>query len=195
LYRKEAAVIVVLMESNAAEHYSALVARWLTGPACITWVSGAGVEKVAEILGADISSSSPMSWLDAQFERYDEDCESVLIGEAGAWVIALEPNGWEGSLPEQLNSLSKNGKALNLYWDGPVRNEFRYSVNGQLTMDFNRSTSGGAVQGIPFPDTLDDSWKISALVLAEQLTGVRVGHEWMESEHLRFILSAGEEED
>lgn len=166
-------------------------------PACVTWCSALDVAQAARCFGADPGAGVPMTFTDAEFEHYDEGRECVVIGSLDGWTLAIEPNGGEARSSGVLAALSRGGRALSLYWNGPVHVELNYAVQGRFVAEVPRSPVADwpaairdvvapHLSGMTFPP--DDRWRTDAFTLAARLSGTQLTDRWLETEHLRFVI-------
>jgi hypothetical protein len=100
-------------------------------------------------------------------------------------VVAIEPNGWVGSLPETAERASTNGGwFFSVYWS-PSGYQILQAANGQVTGRFDPNFIGTAagtsdlLPGWVEPDDFPlEQLRSACLAAMEQQTGVAV-RAWM----------------
>ncbi|MFI6482066.1 DUF6461 domain-containing protein [Nonomuraea sp. NPDC050663] len=121
---------------------------------------------------------------------------SAIAGQLGSWVVVVEPDfGDKGSDHEILGALSAKGRALNVY-SGVNSHSIEYFVRSRrLTLlQFREMGEEPFDRQGDRPNLLDDlvedfsgkgatDFQAFALALAEQMTGVRLSHEWLFDKH------------
>ena len=160
--------------------------------ACLTVVVGKDEAAVLHDLGADRTATVAMG--DAV--SFDEDEEgsngpsfvSVIAVPGG--VLAVEFNGYQGSLSEVVAALSSGGRAASMFWNVNDDNAFTCARQGELvaTVDMYDAEEPDSVD---LPDELmtlfasaeDGDADLHALGLAmvEQFTGIRITPEQIAS--------------
>ncbi|MCC5581382.1 hypothetical protein IMZ11_37845 [Microtetraspora sp. AC03309] len=179
-------------EENVLEPYGLLPVF------CGTWCSEPDVLEVARRLGADPSSAEPATW-----QLREED--TVLIGNFGAWTLALEEQLWRGNDRQTLGNLSSGGhQALNYWWDVNGVSSFMYAADGRLLVRFEPAMGLRAhwsgedpqaltpyLNGLPLGEgTADDSQaRLATFVLIRRLTGHILDKTWLDAEHQSFWLT------
>lgn len=145
--------------------------------ACVTVVRGLDVAETVLAFGGD--PSLPPQPLQS-FDEMGYYLEVAAVGQMGDVVVAVEPNGFQGSRPEVLRVASRMGDAVSVYWNVNLNCRFSYSVGGELVTSFDplhtewRSGSDpdrllGEMASLPFG--LDNDPIPAAFVLTERLTG------------------------
>ncbi|HET6562661.1 MAG TPA: DUF6461 domain-containing protein [Marmoricola sp.] len=99
----------------------------LSDAACVTAVTGTTEVDVLRAFGADSAAQVP---LEDAFGTGETGCVSVVGVDGG--VIAIEFNGFLGSLPEVLTSLSIGGLAASMFWNVNDDNAFSCARHGEL---------------------------------------------------------------
>ncbi|MDX3101712.1 DUF6461 domain-containing protein [Nonomuraea angiospora] len=84
-------------------------------------------------------------------ERIEETggcCDMVLVTRAGDWTIAFEYSGWEGTRPETLRELTRNGgEAVSVMRHNyAASHDFEHAADGRIRTAFarRRPRSAGA---------------------------------------------------
>lgn len=145
--------------------------------ACVTVVRGLDVAETVLAFGGDPSlPPQPLR----SFEETGYYLEVAAVGQLDDVVVAVEPNGFQGSRPEVLRVASRMGDAVSVYWNVNLNCRFSYSVRGELVTSFDplhtewRSGSDpdrllGEMATLPFG--IDNDPIPAAFVLSERLTG------------------------
>ena len=97
--------------------------------ACVTVVRGLDVAETVLAFGGD--PSLPPQPLQS-FDGMGYYLEVAAVGQMGDVVVAVEPNGFQGSRPEVLRVASRMGDAVSVYWNVNLHCRFSYSVGGEL---------------------------------------------------------------
>lgn len=167
--------------------------RWIADPpqsmlavaACVTVVRGAGVAGTVSAFGGDPSvRPEPFRAL----VEAGASLDLAAIGAVDDVVLAIEPNGWEGSRPEVLRRASASGAAVSVYWNVNMLTRFSYAVEGEVITAFEllapEQRSGAdpdrllqQMQGLPFGLEAPIP---AGLVLAERVIGRALGREDIE---------------
>jgi Family of unknown function (DUF6461) len=84
--------------------------------ACITVAETAREEDVLEALGVDPSSRRMATFHEAE-GLWSEAATPVQIWTSGGKTIAIEPNGYLGSLPERLEKIAGAREVVSVYWN------------------------------------------------------------------------------
>ncbi|MEU8272122.1 DUF6461 domain-containing protein [Sphaerisporangium sp. NPDC049002] len=170
---------------------------------CLTWFNACDVEAAASVFGADLRSAERMSYSDAYGEAFEEIERSsqgnvVLFGVAGSWNIAMEPYGWRGMGDQVIGGLARSGDAVSVLIAAGSHHRVAYDHNGHGSyvvrwLDERNGPVPPALDehlnGLSiFGDVDSDEWKASALALAQRFTGVRLDQEWLERQHIRYLI-------
>ncbi|SNQ51523.1 conserved hypothetical protein [Frankia canadensis] len=121
--------------------------RFVVGPrsvlhegATVTVVSGADRDEVVRAFGADPARARSLRSLMDEVDR-DGWLAALAVPEAGA-VVVIEENGFAGSQPETLATLSRLGPAASMFWNVKamarlsLARDGRILAAGELGMDF-----------------------------------------------------------
>lgn len=113
----------------------------------------------------------------------------ILVAKAGGWSVAVEDNGWEGTRPEVLRALSRGTRAVSVHSTVGALGHFNYAVDAEVLVSFELLFPHRRLGSQPDlllpqmraagldPDRHEPSYDdavISALALAEQITGVHL---------------------
>ncbi|GAA2143692.1 DUF6461 domain-containing protein [Actinomadura napierensis] len=61
----------------------------------------------------------------------------TFVLNLGSWTALLEPDGWDGSLPQTLTALSRGTEAVSVNRHDYACDGFRYAVDGTLVIAFD----------------------------------------------------------
>lgn len=154
--------------------------------ACVTVVRGLDVAGTVLAFGGD--PSLPPQPLQS-FGGMGYYLEVAAVGQMGDVVVAVEPNGFQGSRPEVLRVASHMGDAVSVFWNVNLHCRFSYSVGGELVTAFDpldtKWRSGSDPDRFPGematrPFGIDNDPICAAFVLAERLTGRALSREDIE---------------
>src|SRR5262245_35153326 len=170
--------------------------------ACVTFVRGASVDEVLDRLGGD---SDVAEWMtlgeavdsSASSDYADDDCQIILADTIGEWVVAVEENGFQATIPEVAKKVSTGAQMVSVFWNVNSDTQFTYAVNGQVITVFDLfypETRSGSD-----PDSLlelmsklrfksEEQALASAFALAELITGVRFEQDWLKEKHRVVII-------
>lgn len=107
--------------------------------ACLSFVRGEGVERVAAAFGAVVDHARTLD--------FDEFCEEafanaesysmIALRPLGEWLLVVEDNARQGTRPEVLRRASANTEVVSVFWDvdGPTR--FSHAVDGEVRTAFD----------------------------------------------------------
>ncbi|GII83143.1 hypothetical protein Ssi03_11330 [Sphaerisporangium siamense] len=166
---------------------------------CVTWAPGTDAGDLAEALGADPSTAASKVLEDAYDESYEravsgEGPNPLLVGRAGAWLVALEPLASAGR--RRLATLSAGGEACCLTVGQGSYCSFYYARDGALVCRLVRldDPEGDTrplerhLAGLRLLDKVTFGvWLTHAFLLAERITGVHLGEDWFSDEHTRYF--------
>jgi hypothetical protein len=170
--------------------------------ACVTVVVGLDTHEVLRAFGADPSAS--VSIADASEAAYDEDAAGddlyVCLQTIPGAVLAVEFNGYQGSLEEVLAAASAGGKAASMFWNVEDDNAFSCAAGGRVlaSVDMYDAEDPESVQ-LPselvalFTPANSDGAGLHAtgLAMVEQFTGVQVTREHIASLDRAYPITAG----
>ncbi|WP_327586087.1 DUF6461 domain-containing protein [Nonomuraea sp. NBC_00507] len=77
-----------------------------------------------------------------RIEETDGCCDMVLVTRAGDWTIAFEYSGWEGTRPETLRELTRNGgEAISVMRHNyAASHDFEHAADGRIRTAFRPQT-------------------------------------------------------
>lgn len=153
--------------------------------AAVALVKGSSPEQALDVLGlrraTEVASARTIrDWVTQQ--DVDHYGTAIEAGEIGGWTIVIELNGYQATLPEQLEALSEGGEAVVIYRNINALSSFQYAKNGTIVRAFDpllprMSQIGEPLpeeQGIAFPGENGELHPMrGAFLLAERLTGIR----------------------
>jgi hypothetical protein len=97
--------------------------------ACLTVVAGASRQELLVAFGADMSTVVDGDDIYGGGERYPA---SVAVQEVPGGVVAVELNGFQGTLPEVLSRASVLGPAASIFWNVNDGNAFACARAGRM---------------------------------------------------------------
>jgi hypothetical protein len=195
-----------IMSNELISYYKEFLGEnWLIdeGTTCLTWFNSCDVEAAASVFGADLGSATPMSYSDAYGEAFEEierssQGNAVLFGVAGSWNIAMEPYGWRGMDDQVIRGLARYGAAISVLLAAGSHHRVTYAHDGHrpYVVRWLDEREGPVPRALDehlnglsiFGDVDSDEWKASALALAQRFTGVRLDQEWLERQHVRYLI-------
>ena len=161
----------------AAPHsYGWISESALGDAACVTVIVGSPANEVLARFGAD--SSRTMAAADG-----DAPGGSVAVVGVPGGVLAVEFNGFQGSLGEVIQRLSTDGLAASMFWNVNDDNAFSCARDGQLiaSVDMYDAEDGDEID---LPEELRDLFELAAdedadlhavgVAMVERFTGVAV---------------------
>ncbi|MGP3937796.1 DUF6461 domain-containing protein [Nonomuraea sp. KM88] len=121
------------------EHFALLLKAGLPRELCLTWCQGNDLEAVAGDFGADPAGGlwADPDELEELEEEYRDQGELLQLTLADGWVVALEPQGFEGSRKEVLTRLSRSGRALSVHWNAEMDSAVAYAAGGRMLTTFD----------------------------------------------------------
>ena len=183
--------------------------RWihesLDDAACVTVVVGQDRTGVLLAFNADRSAPLPIDEAsDAVFEADDDEDESpgsggayVSVLEVPGAVIAVEFNGFQGSLPEVLSAAAVGGRAASMFWNVNDDNAFTCAAAGEVlaSVDMYDAEEPGST-GLPeelvplfaAAGAEDADLHAAGLAMVEQFTGIKVMPEHLASMDLAYRI-------
>lgn len=97
--------------------------------ACVTLIAGATSADVLEAFGVDTAVVVPPE--DA-YGGGDVYFASVAVRDVPGGVVAVELNGFQGSVPEVLVGLSRLGRTASIFWNVNDDNAFSCASDGEV---------------------------------------------------------------
>jgi hypothetical protein len=147
--------------------------------ACVTAATETTRQEVLVAFGADTGVQVPIQDAYGTGEEY-----FVSVVEVAGGVIAIEFNGYHGTLAEVLTPLSTGGLAASMFWNVNDDNAFGCARNGELLASVDMYDAEDP-DDVELPAELrplfesagseDADLHAAGLALVEQFTGIRIG--------------------
>ncbi|TDE51551.1 hypothetical protein E1295_18275 [Nonomuraea mesophila] len=185
------------------EHVAVLHEAGLPRELCLTWCQAGDLEEVARDFGADPAGGL---WADPdELEELEEEYRDrgglLQLTAMDGWVVALEPQGFEGVRNVVLTRLSRSGQALSVYWNVEMDSAVSYAVGGRVLTTFDLVnpdertgedphaldhllSRAGLTGGLP-----TQARKARVLALGELLSGRTLTPRWLRAPQLVFALT------
>jgi hypothetical protein len=165
--------------------------RWihdsLDDAACVTVVVGKDSEGVLLAFNADPSLSVPID----ESDGYASGRAYVSVLDVPGAVIAVEYNGFQGSLPEVLGAASSEGRAASMFWNVNDDNAFSCAAEGEILASVDMYDAEDPEDADELPEDLtplfvaagasDADLHATGLAMVEEFTGIRVTPEHLAS--------------
>jgi hypothetical protein len=116
-----------------------------------------------------------------QLDDFAWGSEISLIDRLGGWTVAIQPNGWGASMPDEVARLSVGGEAASVYWNVNAVMSASFARDGTLLRAFDPLLYDSAEalaeeRGLPFGVA---NARPSALAFLARITGVVIEQEWL----------------
>ncbi|GAA0533995.1 hypothetical protein GCM10011581_07530 [Saccharopolyspora subtropica] len=141
--------------------------------ACLTFVRGASLTRIAEAFGAVTERCCPLDIEDFCEEAFarQEKHPMVALRSVGDWVLVVEDSGRQGQRPEVLRRAGRCA-AVSAFWDANALTRFSYAAHGAVRTTFE------AV----LPEYREGT-------APDELEGVRAGLPWREADPVPLMLA------
>jgi hypothetical protein len=159
----------------------------LDDAACVTVVVGKDSASVLLAFNADPSSSVPIG----ESDGYASGHAYVSVLDVPGAVIAVEHNGFQGSLPEVLTAASSEGRAASMFWNVNDDNAFSCAAEGEMLASVDMYDAEDPEDTDELPEALtplfaaagdrDADLHAVGLAMVEEFTGIRVTPEHLAS--------------
>jgi len=121
---------------------------------------------------------------DLFLDAFDRSHLAVQVDELDGWATLIEPFGWAGATPDVLARLSAGGgRAVNVYWNVNALMHVGWADDGRIVASFDPLLDDRPDHREPEEADLpfgDPNLALrAAFVLAERLTDVRIGRDWL----------------
>jgi hypothetical protein len=156
----------------------------------VAYVRGLSLNQVGDLLHFGWETERRITFAGAEAQqdysagRYAVQVEPVE-SQRGSWLVLIEPNGYLTSLPDALEALSDLDVALSVYWNVNAQMQFVMYAEGILVRSFDPLVPDLDPQGKPLVEEeglrfgLEGEPRAVTLTLAEHLTGVAIGRDWL----------------
>ncbi|MFC4008586.1 DUF6461 domain-containing protein [Nonomuraea purpurea] len=186
------------MDAETLAHYGRLVEETLTVPLCVTWVEDLSAADVLAAAGQQEESTGSRTYeqtVQAAYDAMPAHAGAALAGVLGKWTVLVEPNGFQGSRPEVLARLSRDGRALSVFWNANADGQLVYAEYGRVLAVIElfdpeepEDLPGALSAWVELCE--EDDLRVAGLALGEAVTGRRLDAEWLAGEHLSAVLHA-----
>ncbi|WP_329090118.1 hypothetical protein [Streptosporangium sp. NBC_01469] len=175
------------------------------------WTEGLDVAEVAERLGADPATATvcTLKGIGRGFGDAPpgDQAEVILIGRHGDWVLTMQIQHMGVVSGRALSALSENnGRAISVGWHINGAHRIAYAAQGAVIASQNMRYIPEILQryadGLYIPDVDDvedgdfpiEEMINTNLILVGRVIGHELNAEWLEREHVRYIIPAEEAE-
>ena len=152
----------------------------------VAFVRGMQLREVGDLLGFQWASEREATFTEATWQQANHPLTyPVQAAEVGDWVVLVEPNGFQASLPTTIAALSRAGTAISVFWNVNRHMSVAVARDGTVVRSFDPLLFGVGAQGEPLPQEeglpfgQEGAAVPAALELAERLTGVRIEKAWL----------------
>lgn len=152
----------------------------------VAFVRGMELGDVGGLLGFQWSSEREATFAETSWQQADDPVTyPVQAAEVRDWVVLVEPNGFQASLPKTIAALSRGGIAVAVLWNVNMHMSVAVARDGVVVRSFDPLLFGAGAQGEPLPQEEglpfgpEGAARPAALALAERLTGVRIEKGWL----------------
>jgi hypothetical protein len=158
-----------------------LAYRWLrhsplAEAATVTVATGITVEDLLRAFGADPDEPEAISDIIDDLTDTGSIDPWVAVLDTDDAILAVEYNGWQGSLEPVLHAASTGGRAASMYWNVNAVTRLSFAEHGQILASFEPwgtidtgPAVAAALSGVDFTATGDRPGK--GLVAVERFTG------------------------
>jgi hypothetical protein len=160
----------------------------LDDAACVTVVVGKDSAGVLLAFNVDPASSVPICESDGYVSG---NTAYVSVLDVPGAVIAVEFNGFQGSLPEVLAAASSEGRAASMFWNVNDDNAFSCAAAGEMLASVDMYDAEDPEDSDELPEALtplfvaagagDVDLHATGLAMVEEFTGIRVTPEHLAS--------------
>lgn len=155
-------------------------------------IQGATVDHVLAVYGGDPADKlGTLTFLDANQERNEhfDDYGALQLFTHDEYVVAIEPNGWAGNVPEIARRASRTGGSFfSVYWS-PTAFQILQARDGQVVSSFDPNFIGlpaGAQDLLPGwvgdDDFPTEHLRAACLAAMEGQTGLAFERTWLDTE-------------
>lgn len=153
----------------------------------IAVVTGSSLDELVHVYGGDSATAVSLAFTDAWPSQEDFGTRfNVQLLTEGGYVVAIEPNGWTGDLPEIARRASRGGLFVSAYWSMSGAYRITEASHGRVTAHFDPFAVGypGGMGDLQ-PDWIEttpfdiDRPNASCLAAVEQRTGLAVEQDWL----------------
>ncbi|MGX7824521.1 DUF6461 domain-containing protein [Actinokineospora sp. 24-640] len=145
-------------------------------------VVGSSADDVVRVYGGDPAERLSLTMAEAEDAALDDEGGFYFqVFQHGTSVVAVENNGWSGTVPEVARRASAGGRFLSVHWNANGLFRVTEAVNGAVTAYFEPGSG-------PAPDDVVPGWassvgsdRATCLALVEAETGVAFDRRWYEA--------------
>lgn len=152
-------------------------------------VTGSSEDDIVQVYGGDPTKRTSLTIAEAEDATLDDPgAFNFQVFTHSSSVVALENNGWSGTVPEIARRASAGGRFISVHWN--VNGLFRITeaIKGEVTAYFEPSSGARQVA----PDEVVPAWvsgveftagrlRATCLALMEVETGVAFERQWCET--------------
>jgi hypothetical protein len=168
----------------------------------VTYVRGLDLQQVGDILHFNWDTERRVTFAEAwELQNFDTGVHAVqaefVESQRGKWLVLIEPNGYLAQDPNALVALSDADVAISVYWNVNALMQFTFYADGILVRSFDPLLMDAGSQGKPLVEEAGLSFgaegepEAAAMTLADRLTSVAVGRDWLLDERHRTWMATG----
>jgi hypothetical protein len=170
----------------------------------VAFVRGMALREVGDLLGFKWPSEREETFTEALWQQValweqadDPQLYPVQATEVDGWVVLIEPNGFQASLPATIAPLSRRGAAISVFWNVNRKMSVAVARDGVVVRSFDPLLFDVGAQGEPLPQEKGlpfgprGAALPAALELAMRLTSVRIEKAWLLEARHRTWNAAG----
>ncbi|MFB9968061.1 DUF6461 domain-containing protein [Sinosporangium siamense] len=171
----------------------------LTVPLCVTWIETLPAPDALVALRRREDTMARRTFTHTAQVAYDalpRHAGAALADTRDGWTVVVEPNGFQGARSETMAVLSRETRALSVFWNANSDGHLVYAERGEVLALLDLFDPEDAEDAEDLPDALsawrdlaeEDDPRVAGLVLGETLSGRRLDSAWTAIEHLSAVL-------
>lgn len=149
-------------------------------------VTGSTEGDIVRVYGGDPEKRLALTMTEAEDAALDDGGASYFqVMTHGASVVALENNGWSGTVPEIARRASAGGRFLSVHWNANGLFRITEAIDGKVTASFEPTFDAEQAA----PDDVIPTWassvdfnpvrlRATCLAIVEARTGVTFDRRW-----------------
>lgn len=170
-------------------------------PVSVTWVKGAGIDRVIHGFGGDPVEVSETTWEKVIGGALKGVGGIFLVASEGDWTVIVEPTSCRGGNSDLLAYLSDDGEALNIFWTVNHLAYLSYAADGREVASFeplDPESVGGSPVALAWLNGLSvtseqwqEDWKAASFAVGEELSGIHLDRIWLGRQRWSAVTRPG----